>query len=45
MLVRRRIAGGLAFAARPDLASREQQITAANNLYAKMGLKPWTCKP
>ena len=40
-----RIAGGLAFAARPDLASREQQITAANNLYAKMGLKPWTCKP
>jgi uncharacterized protein YabE (DUF348 family) len=40
-----RIAGGLAFAARPDLASREQQITAANNLYAQMGLKPWTCKP
>ena len=40
-----RIAGGLAFAARPDLASREQQITAANNLYAKMGLTPWTCKP
>jgi len=40
-----RIAGGLAFAPRPDLASREQQITAANNLYAKMGLTPWTCKP
>jgi len=40
-----RIAGGLAYAARPDLASREQQISAANNLYAKMGLKPWTCKP
>ncbi|HEU4330010.1 MAG TPA: transglycosylase family protein [Lapillicoccus sp.] len=40
-----RIAGGLTFAPRPDLASREQQITAANNLYAKMGLTPWTCKP
>jgi uncharacterized protein YabE (DUF348 family) len=40
-----RIAGGTDFAPRPDLASREQQITAANRLYAKMGLKPWTCKP
>ena len=40
-----RIAGGQDFAARPDLATREQQITAANRLYAKMGLTPWTCKP
>jgi uncharacterized protein YabE (DUF348 family) len=40
-----RIAGGLAFAPLPHLASREQQITAANNLYAQMGLTPWTCKP
>jgi uncharacterized protein YabE (DUF348 family) len=40
-----RIAGGTDFAPRPDLATREQQITAANRLYAKMGLTPWTCKP
>ena len=37
-----RIAGGLDFAPRPDLASREQQITAANQLYAQLGFKPWT---
>jgi uncharacterized protein YabE (DUF348 family) len=40
-----RIARGTDFAPRPDLASREQQITAANRLYAQLGLKPWTCKP
>ena len=39
-----RIAAGFDFAPRPDLASREEQITAANRLYAKLGLKPWTCR-
>ena len=39
-----RIAGGLAYAARPDLATREQQISAANHLYDQLGDKPWTCK-
>ena len=37
--------GGADFAARADLASREQQITVANRLYAKSGLQPWGCKP
>ncbi len=37
--------GGGAFAARADLASRAQQITVANRLYAKAGLGPWGCKP
>ena len=35
--------GGLDFAARADLASREQQITVANRLYAHSGLSPWGC--
>lgn len=35
--------GGGDFAARADLASREQQITVANRLYAKAGLGPWGC--
>ncbi len=35
--------GGADFAARADLASREQQITVANRLYAKSGLGPWGC--
>ncbi len=35
--------GGADFAARADLASREQQITVANRLYAKAGLSPWGC--
>jgi uncharacterized protein YabE (DUF348 family) len=35
--------GGADFAARADLASREQQITVANRLYAKSGLAPWGC--
>ena len=32
------------FAARPDLASREEQITVANRLYAARGLQPWSCR-
>jgi len=35
--------GGADFASRADLASREQQITVANRLYAKSGLGPWGC--
>ena len=35
--------GGADFAARADLASREQQITVANRLYAKVGTSPWGC--
>ena len=31
--------GGADFASRADLASREQQITVANRLYAKSGLQ------
>jgi hypothetical protein len=33
--------GGAAFAARPDLATREQQITVAEALYAKRGFQHW----
>ncbi len=36
--------GGADFAPRADLASREQQITVANRLYAKAGLGPWGCR-
>ncbi len=35
--------GGADFASRADLASREEQITVANRLYAKAGLGPWGC--
>ncbi|WP_342783587.1 resuscitation-promoting factor [Rudaeicoccus suwonensis] len=35
--------GGGQFAARADLASRAEQITVANRLYAKSGLAPWGC--
>lgn len=35
--------GGGDFAPRADLASREQQITVANRLYAQSGTSPWTC--
>lgn len=35
--------GGDDFASRPDLASREEQITVANRYYAKAGLGPWGC--
>jgi resuscitation-promoting factor RpfB len=33
--------GGGAYAPRPDLASREQQIAVANRLYAARGSAPW----
>ncbi|MER6300831.1 transglycosylase family protein [Kitasatospora sp. NPDC001539] len=33
--------GGLAYAARPDLATREQQIAVAEHLAASRGLAPW----
>jgi len=36
-------AGGSAYASRPDLASREEQIAVAENLYASRGLQPWAC--
>jgi uncharacterized protein YabE (DUF348 family) len=35
--------GGGAYAARADLASREQQIAVAERLYAARGLSPWGC--
>jgi uncharacterized protein YabE (DUF348 family) len=35
--------GGRDFAARPDQASRAEQITVANRYYAKAGTRPWTC--
>ncbi|MEP6560180.1 MAG: ubiquitin-like domain-containing protein [Nakamurella sp.] len=36
-------AGGDAYASRPDLASKDQQIAVAENLYASRGTSPWTC--
>jgi hypothetical protein len=33
--------GGLEFAARPDLATREQQIIVAERLHAARGFQPW----
>ena len=36
--------GGGQFAPRADLASREQQITVANRIYATSGLSQWGCK-
>jgi len=36
--------GGADFAPRADLASREEQITVANRLYAVRGLQPWGCR-
>ncbi len=35
--------GGGDFASRPDLATRAEQITVANRLYASRGLQPWEC--
>ena len=32
------------FASRADLATREEQITVANRLYALRGLQPWSCR-
>ena len=39
-----RSVNGQQFAARPDLATRAEQITVANRLYAKRGLQPWGCR-
>jgi len=36
-------AGGGDYASRPDLASREEQIAVAENLYASRGTSPWAC--
>ncbi|MGA8978943.1 MAG: ubiquitin-like domain-containing protein [Pedococcus sp.] len=36
-------AGGGDFASRADLASRAEQITVANRVYASRGLSPWGC--
>ena len=36
--------GGGDFAPRADLATREEQITVANRLYARAGLQPWGCR-
>ncbi len=36
-------AGGGQFAPRADLASRAEQITIANRVYASRGLSPWSC--
>lgn len=36
-------AGGLAYASRPDLATKSQQIAVAENLRAKRGYSPWEC--
>ena len=35
--------GGTAYASRPDLASREQQIAVAENVAASRGTQPWAC--
>lgn len=35
--------GGGDFAPRADLATREEQITVANRVYAQRGLQPWGC--
>jgi peptidoglycan hydrolase-like protein with peptidoglycan-binding domain len=32
------------FASRADKATRAEQITVANRLYAKRGLQPWSCR-
>ena len=37
--------GGDDFASRADLASREEQITVANRVYADNGTSPWGCQP
>lgn len=35
--------GGLAYASRPDLATRDQQIAVAENVAASRGTSPWAC--
>jgi len=39
-----RSVGGTDFAAYPHQATRAQQITVANRLYAQRGLQPWGCR-
>ncbi len=39
-----RSVGGNDFASYPHKASRAEQITVANRLYAKRGLQPWGCR-
>ncbi len=39
-----RSVGGTDFAVYPHQASRAEQITVANRLYAKRGLQPWGCR-
>lgn len=36
-------AGGLQYAPRADLATKQQQIAVAENLRSKRGLQPWEC--
>ena len=36
-------AGGGQYAPRADLATRDEQITIANRVYASRGLSPWSC--
>lgn len=38
-----RSAGGRDFASLPHRATKAEQITVANRLYAKMGTRPWGC--
>jgi uncharacterized protein YabE (DUF348 family) len=38
-----RAAGGRDFARLPHLATKYEQITVANRLFAKMGTRPWGC--
>ena len=38
-----RSVGGTDFAAYPHQATREEQITVANRLYAQRGTQPWSC--
>jgi hypothetical protein len=35
--------GGTAYAARADLATKDQQIAIAEKVYAARGLQPWAC--
>ena len=35
---------GQQFASKPHKASKAEQITVANRLYAKRGFKPWSCR-
>ena len=35
--------GGLAYASRADLATKDQQIAVAENVAASRGTSPWAC--